>query len=79
MCNRIKIQASAECTTCRGRGFFSESHGNAMWGGETMVCDCVIDAAPQTPEAEAALDSGEFDVVPAVADEPDCPPWGDDE
>lgn len=32
--------ANPECRTCRGNGVFNESHGNAGWLGESLLCDC---------------------------------------
>jgi hypothetical protein len=32
--------ADAKCKCCRGTGSFYESHGNGMWQGEQIACDC---------------------------------------
>jgi hypothetical protein len=57
--DKITLTASRTCKTCRGSGSVHESHG------ETLDCDCAFDNAPETPEAQRAIDEGRYIVVPA--------------
>ena len=55
----INLTASRTCETCRGKGWVREAYG------EVVDCDCAFDSAPDTPEAQRAIDEGRFTIAPA--------------
>ena len=57
--NKIALIASRTCKICRGSGWVQESHG------EILDCECAFENAPDTPEAQEAIDAGRFTVSPA--------------
>lgn len=58
---RITLTARADCGVCRGSGCVYENHGPGP--REPLLCDCVFDSVPFDSETQAAIDSGEFDVL----------------
>jgi hypothetical protein len=74
----IRLRAADGCKCCHGKGFFSESHGNSMWGGEQIPCDCLwendgIDY--DDPKIAGMIDRGEYEILPSYALEQS---WEDD-
>ena len=58
------LEASADCTCCRGSGSFTERHGPGL--NEPMDCDCVF--ALLTPEESDEIERGAaFIIEPAPA------------
>jgi hypothetical protein len=57
--NKIILTASRTCKTCHGKGWVQESHG------EVLDCECAFENAPETTEAQNAIDEGRFTVAPA--------------
>ena len=57
--NKIALIASRTCKICRGKGWVKEAHG------EILDCECAFENAPDTPEAQEAIDAGRFTVSPA--------------
>jgi len=57
--DKINLTASHACKICRGSGWVQESHG------EVLDCECAFEGAPNTPEAQEAIDAGRFTVSPA--------------
>lgn len=74
----IKLPADRACKHCRGHGYIYESHG-MPWGSEQLVCDCVLDNAQSDAATQAAIDSGNFEVVSTEVEIPDDRPQEYDE
>lgn len=74
----VKLTADRDCKHCRGHGFTYESHG-MPYGSEQLVCDCVFDNAPSDAQTQAAVESGNFEVVSTEVEIPDDRPEEYDE
>jgi len=67
----IVLKSDPSCRCCHGKGFVYESHGCGMMGGEQLLCDCVLELAPDTPEVDAALASGNYEIEGAGDEMPE--------
>jgi hypothetical protein len=71
--NIVKLTAVRSCKFCRGHGWVYESHG-MPYGSEQLLCDCVLENAPSDERTQAAIDSGNFEVVSTEVEMPDDRP-----
>ena len=56
----VQLNAKSGCSICGGRGHFAERHDEGP--PEAMICECVLDNAPNDPETQAAIDAGDYEI-----------------
>ena len=56
----VQLDPKPGCRICHGRGYFSERHDEGP--PEPMLCECVLDNAPDDSETQAAIDRGDYEI-----------------
>ena len=60
----LQLVASSACTCCGGLGEYQERHDAGQ--RESIVCDCALDSVADTPENQAAIRRGHFEIIPSA-------------
>lgn len=59
----LQLVASDACTCCRGLGEYFERHDHGA--SEAFICECALDSVADTPENQARIRRGEYEIVPS--------------
>lgn len=60
----LQLVASSACTCCGGLGEYQERHDFGQ--RESFICDCALDSVADTPENQAAIRRGDYEIIPSA-------------